>query len=104
MQWGRYPTGLWVAASHSVLALKGRGTRGQSFLVRLNGIGHSGFSEQTEEWCTVPHSVKECGTQPFVVLFGQASVCGGLVIWTLEQRGLRQVSTTTTAQPVFDLM
>lgn len=50
--------------------------------------------------------LKTAGRQPFVVLFGQASVCGGLVIWTLEQRGLRQVSTTTTttAQPVFDLM
>lgn len=97
----------WFVGSSVTLSSSPQGARHKgtlSFLVRLNGIGHSGFSEQTEEWCTVPHSVKECGMQPFVVLFGQASVCGGLVIWTLEQRGLRQVSTTTTAQPVFDLM
>lgn len=48
--------------------------------------------------------LKTMGRQPFVVLFGQTLVSGGLVIWTLEQSGLRQVSTTTTAQPVFDLM
>lgn len=48
--------------------------------------------------------LKSAGRQPFVVLFGQASVCSGRVIWTLEQKGLRQVSTTTTVQAVFELM
>lgn len=31
-----------------------------SFLVRSDGVGHSGFAEQAEEQCTVPHHVKEC--------------------------------------------
>lgn len=92
------------------LGSSARGSRHKgtlSFLVRSDGVGHSGFPEQAEESCTVPHTVlRTAGRQPFAFLFGQASVCGGLVIWTLEQRGLRQVSTTTTAtaQPEFDLM
>lgn len=104
-QWGWYPTGLWVAVSHSVLALKGRGIRGHClFLSGRTALVTVDFQSRLRNGAQSHTMLKSAGRQPFVVLFGQASVCGGLVIWTLEQRGLRQVSTTTTAQPVFDLM
>lgn len=68
------PIPLWFVGSSVTLSSSPQGARHKgtlSFLVRLNGIGHSGFSEQTEEWCTVPHSVKECGT---------AAICSP--VWT----------------------
>lgn len=69
---------------------------------RSQGISTAGWRSREQTHTTL----RRAGRQPCVVLFGQASVRGGLVIWTLEQRGLRQVSgtTTTTAQLVFDLM
>lgn len=40
------PPGLWVAASHSVPALRGSKHKGTaSFPVRLDGVGHTGFPQ-----------------------------------------------------------
>lgn len=99
----------WFVGSGVTLGSSLQGSRHKgtlSFLVQLDGVGHSGFTKQGEEPARSHTMLKTMGRQPFVVLFGQALVSGGLVIWTLEQSGLRQVSTTTTttAQPVLDLM
>lgn len=55
-----------------VPALEGGGIRGHClFLVQSDSVGHSGFPEQAEEQCMVPHHVKDCG---------MAAICSP--VWT----------------------
>lgn len=64
----------WFVGSGVTLGSSPRGSRHKgtlSFLVRSDGVGHSGFPEQAEEPCTVPHRVKDRGT---------AAICSP--VWT----------------------